>query len=169
MGRTGMLSGIDEIDVRDAPLPGATLVQAMGRFLTHGLRIRGRASRSEFWWWMVVQAVVSLVLVAGVPALHGYGANPVVLGLAGPFATFPVVESTGPEGTTPGLVVASNMLFIALALGTVLPGITVAMRRLHDANFSGAWVFLGFLPFGPLMLAVMLARPSRGQGERFDC
>jgi len=65
--------------------------------------------------------------------------------------------------------VASNMLFIALALGTVLPGITVAMRRLHDANFSGAWVFLGFLPFGPLMLAVMLARPSRGQGERFDC
>ena len=71
MGRTGMLSGIDEIDVRDAPLPGATLVQAMGRFLTHGLRIRGRASRSEFWWWMVVQAVVSLVLVAGVPALHG--------------------------------------------------------------------------------------------------
>ncbi|GMA27227.1 DUF805 domain-containing protein [Arenivirga flava] len=166
MGRMGI---VDEIDVRDAPLRGATLAQAMGRFLSHGLRIRGRASRSEYWWWMLVQAAVSLVLVAGVPALLGYGANPVVLSLAGPFATFPVLESTGPEGTTPGLVVAANMLFIALALGTVLPGITVAVRRLHDANFSGLWLLVSGLPLGPFVLALMLLRSSQPEGERFDC
>ncbi len=166
MGRMGI---VDEIDVQDAPLRGATLWQALGRFLAHGLRIRGRASRSEFWWWMVAQATVSLVLVAGVPALHGYPANPVVVSLAGPFATFTVLESTGPEGTTPGLVVVSNMLFIGLALGTVLPAVTVAVRRLHDANFSGLWRLISALPFGQFVLLLMLLRPSRDLGERFDC
>ena len=46
---------------------------------------------------------------------------------------------------------------------------TVAVRRLHDANFSGWWVLLNVIPqFGSIVLLVMLARGPQARGVRFD-
>nr|WP_305080747.1 DUF805 domain-containing protein [Micrococcus sp. ACRRV] len=42
-----------------------------------------------------------------------------------------------------------------------LPSLALLARRLHDAGFSHAWLFLGLVPFvGPLTLLVFALQPS---------
>jgi uncharacterized membrane protein YhaH (DUF805 family) len=55
------------------------------------------------------------------------------------------------------------------ALGTIysilvfIPGLAVAIRRLHDTNRSGWFLLLGFIPVvGQIILIVFLAQKSSG-------
>ncbi|MDQ1569496.1 MAG: hypothetical protein QOF79_170 [Actinomycetota bacterium] len=51
---------------------------------------------------------------------------------------------------------------------TIVPNVSLMVRRLHDANFSGFWALLGFVPPGALVLVIMAWRSSRQTGARFD-
>jgi uncharacterized membrane protein YhaH (DUF805 family) len=56
-----------------------------------------------------------------------------------------------------GLVV----LYWLYGLALFLPGLTVAVRRLHDTNRSGWWVLIGLIPFiGFIVLLVFLVQDS---------
>jgi len=46
----------------DRPVYGASPWQSVVLFWTQYLTFTGRASRSEFWWWTLASAAVSLVL-----------------------------------------------------------------------------------------------------------
>lgn len=59
-----------------APLRGATFGQAVQRFFQKYAQFRGRASRSEFWWWYLASVIIEIVFRAlgaasGVFALLG--------------------------------------------------------------------------------------------------
>lgn len=42
-------------------------------------------------------------------------------------------------------------------LATVIPSLSVFIRRLHDGGFSGWWFFIGFVPFvGPLVQLILI-------------
>jgi uncharacterized membrane protein YhaH (DUF805 family) len=42
------------------------------------------------------------------------------------------------------------------------PSISVCVRRLHDAGYSGAWYFVQFLPFiGWIWLVILVVQPSQ--------
>jgi uncharacterized membrane protein YhaH (DUF805 family) len=58
-------------------------------------------------------------------------------------------------------------LFSLVELGLVLPGIAVSVRRLHDLDKSGFWLFLGLLPvIGGLILLVWFCMPgTRGPNQ----
>src|SRR4029077_1160257 len=44
-------------------------------------------------------------------------------------------------------------------LATILPGLAVAVRRMHDIDRSGWWLLLGFVPLvGEIILLVWLCR-----------
>ncbi len=90
----------------------------------------GRASRAEYWWWIL--AVILLSLVLG--AIDGA----VIAPLLG-FETFD--EDAGqPLSLIAGLVL-------------LLPGISVSVRRLHDIGRSGWWLLLVLVPvIGALVL-----------------
>lgn len=123
----------------DAPFPGAPLLIAVRRFLQNYATFRGRASRAEFWWPILV---VGLFPTA-VQVLTG-----VTTGdwrpLDGTFVT------TLPEA-----------IVVAFGLVTMLPVLAVTWRRLHDTGRSGAWFFLIFVPvLGILWLVVLLALPG---------
>lgn len=167
----GRMDLVDEIDVRDAPLRGASPWQALNRVLSLGFRIRGRAGRSEYWWWMLVHATVLVVMFAIVPAVFGVANPQVSVGLAGPFAVIPLGEwsPSASDGSVPAPVTVSMLVGMAWGLTTLISSITVAVRRLHDANFSGLWLLVSGLPFGPFVLVLMLSRSSQPEGERFDC
>ena len=81
----------------------------------------GRASRSEYWWFVLfvilVAIVLSLVMVAGMDF------------------------NTGEFGT---LAMLGGGLLGIFYLGILIPSIAVAVRRLHDRNMSGWW-YLGFI------------------------
>lgn len=58
-------------------------------------------------------------------------------------------------------------LYIVWVLGIIVPGIAVAIRRLHDTDKSGWWLLIVVVPFvGPLVLLVFFLMDStRGPNQ----
>ena len=101
-------------------------VGAVGRALRGVVRVRGRASRSEYWWFVLVVAVVLLV-AEGVDVVRGL------------------------DGTLP----------LVVWYASLLPTLTLTVRRLHDAGSSGYWFFVVLMPLiGWYWLLSMLIQPS---------
>ena len=85
----------------------------------------GRASRKEYWMFQLVNFVILVVLIAGLFLQSGRSA----IGLLA-------------------------VLAIGYVLVTLLPGLAVSVRRLHDTNLSGWWILIGFVPLGGFVLLV---------------
>lgn len=63
-------------------------------------------------------------------------------------------------------IVGPYALFL---LGSVVPSIALAVRRVHDANLHGGLVALVIVPYvGYLVVAILALMPSRPEGARFD-
>jgi uncharacterized membrane protein YhaH (DUF805 family) len=53
-------------------------------------------------------------------------------------------------------------------LALLLPGLSVAIRRLHDTNRSGWWILIGLIPIiGWIVLLVFYLQPSDTTENRF--
>jgi len=129
------------------PYYGASIGAAIRRFFTKYATFRGRASRSEFWWWELVAAIVGIV----------YN----VLNVA--------TRSSDPNHpyTAGGILVL--IVYGIFALGTLIPSLAVTWRRMHDTNRSGAWYFIAFIPIiGTIIFIVFAAGASKPEGQRFD-
>ena len=85
----------------------------------------GRARRSEYWWWALFIIIGQAVF--GVIDRMLFGAQLVQMG------DMMVEAQTGPLGGLFGLV-------------TLLPGISVMVRRLHDTGHSGWWFWINLIP-----------------------
>ena len=84
---------------------------------------KGRARRSEYWYWVLFTVIVSIVAGILDSALD---LKPIL------FADDPSVTTTGPfEAIT--------------SLALFLPGLAVAVRRLHDRDKSGWWILLNLI------------------------
>ncbi len=84
----------------------------------------GRASRPEYWWFVLFILLVSLATSMISPVLSG--------------------------------------LF---TLGTLLPALAAATRRLHDTNRSGWWQLIAFVPvIGFIVMVVFLAQEGKADG-----
>ena len=122
--------------------------QAVKSVLSNYANFSGRARRSEYWWWMLAVFLVSLI-----PSIFmGIG--------AGQMATS--------SGTSlPGIYVFGLILSILIGLAVLIPGIAVAVRRLHDQNKSGAFYLVVFIPFiGAIwLLILMLLEGTRGPNQ----
>ena len=98
---------------------------------------KGRASRSEFWYWVLFYIIVSIVLNI-IDSLFGWQINTVTN------------TDTGNSLTT---VYNPGWLSVIWALVIVLPSLAVSVRRLHDVGKSGWWWWLGIICcIGPLIL-----------------
>lgn len=113
--------------------------QSVSHVLSNLTNFRGRASRSEFWWWYVFTIIVS-VLAWVIEGLLGDRAN----------------------GTFAGAItfVVGFVLFLAT--------LAVAVRRLHDTGRSGWWVLLYFVCcIGQIILIVFWVQASQPGDNRF--
>jgi len=53
-------------------------------------------------------------------------------------------------------------IYFIFALAVFLPGLALTVRRLRDAGFHWALIFVAFIPFvGGIALMVLLAMPSK--------
>ena len=85
----------------------------------------GRATRSEYWWFML----------------------------------FIMLASTGASMT-------SSILGGLFSLGTLLPSIAVATRRLHDTGRSGWWQLIVLVPvIGLIVILVFLAQEGKSDSQ----
>ncbi len=57
-----------------------------------------------------------------------------------------------------GVSNALLILAVVYSLAVLIPGLAVAVRRLHDTNKSGWWILISLVPFvGVIVLIVFLA------------
>ncbi|HRY10801.1 MAG: DUF805 domain-containing protein [Actinobacteria bacterium] len=114
---------------------------SFGQAISSGFKkyavFRGRASRSEFWYWVLFYIIVSFILNI-LDNLFGFQVSTVTN------------LETGDSVTS---VYNPGWLSSIWALVVLLPTISIAVRRLHDVNKSGWWWWLGLICcIGPLIL-----------------
>ena len=94
----------------------------------------GRARRKEYWWFMVINFIISMVLVFGwlIP-IFKLGYNSAASG----------IEDID-EMDIMLTMIKNPFLYIYLLyyLAILIPSIAVTVRRLHDIGKSGYWAFL---------------------------
>lgn len=92
----------------------------------------GRSSRKEYWFFVFINAVFSIVL-------------------------YLVDLSIGTYNPHIGLGVLGGLFGLAV----LLPSIAVSVRRLHDTERSGNWMFILLVPFlGPVIFLYFMAQGS---------
>jgi len=67
----------------------------------------------------------------------------------------------------PRVGVVFGVLYLVYALGVLVPGIAVTLRRLHDTDRSGWWVLIGFIPIVGIVLLVFVLLPGTQGNNRF--
>lgn len=117
----------------------------------------GRSRRMEFWMFslgvfLLYFAFVLLALVvgagaAGMAASSG-GSGAALGGMAGLFASLGILA----------------IVLAVLWLGLLIPTIAVSVRRLHDTNRSGWWLFLYIAPYLLSVLLQLMAVSSNSTG-----
>ena len=112
--------------------------EAVRTCLSKYATFEGRASRSEYWWFVLFEIMVIFggMLIAG------------ILGAA-----------VGGHNSNMGVLLISLVLAVSI-LGLFLPRLAVTVRRLHDTDHSGAYFLIVFLPFGGIFLLIWAC--SRG-------
>ena len=120
-----------------------TYTAAMSSCFRHYFNFKGRAPRSEYWYWVLTMLVLNIAVglfedhLLGQPAAsQGFVAKPL------------------------------SLVFIA---AFSLPGLSVQIRRLHDTGKSGWWTSLSVIPFVNFYLIYLcLKRGMNGPNQYGD-
>lgn len=69
-------------------------------------------------------------------------------------------------GTTFG-VLSYGLVYVLYSLALLVPSLAVIVRRLHDTNRSGAWIFIGLIPLigGIWLLVLMCLEGTQGENK----
>ncbi|MGC3955292.1 MAG: DUF805 domain-containing protein [Propionicimonas sp.] len=136
----------------DQPYPGAPMGEVWRRFWKKGVTFTGRASRSEYWKFTLLQIGITIALYIAI-----------IMALV-------ASEASGSgSAAAAGVGVVMGLLMLGWLLATVIPGIALTIRRLHDAGYPGTYYLFSFIPFiGSFILLILLAQDSNPTGARFD-
>lgn len=97
----------------------------------------GRASRSEFWFFVLFNFIVSIIL----------GVLDTTLGTG---YTYEVVTNSLTTATTEAASISVSQTIGYLqtfyGLAVLIPSIALSIRRLHDTGKSGWWLLIGLIP-----------------------
>ncbi|WP_084420570.1 DUF805 domain-containing protein [Henriciella litoralis] len=104
--------------------------EAVGAFFGRYFDFQGRSRRAEYWYTYLFLMIVLLVGYAAIFAVAGDG---------------------GGSNILIGLIGAVLGLFY---LAILIPGLAIAVRRLHDTDRSGWWLLITFIPFASIVLLV---------------
>ena len=108
----------------------------------------GRAGRAEYWWWILANYAVFLVLY--------------IIGLV--IILSATAGIAAGNTSTAGVSLIGSALFMLAGLWELalfIPTLAVLVRRLRDAGFAWGFVFLALVPFGSIAVLVMTCLPSK--------
>jgi uncharacterized membrane protein YhaH (DUF805 family) len=149
---------------RWAPWYGIGFPQAFVRVFQKYADFTGRASRSEYWWFVVWNIIIAVVLsIVGSLIDLATGST---MRMAADAQSDPTNLSSliGSSFSAPG-----NWVSWVWSLIVLIPSWALGARRLHDTNRSGWWQLLTIIPLlGSIVLIILFASGSRPEGARFD-
>lgn len=123
--------------------------EAVKTCLSKSFTVKGRATKSEFWYFVLCQVLTYLVAIIFL-LLSAYW---------------------NPDVSSHLLTIISLVIevLVALAYLCYIPAsICAQVRRLHDTGRSGAYWFLNFVPFGSFVLLYFCVLPSVDDNEYGD-
>ena len=108
-----------------------TFIESIKTCFKKYITIKGRAPRSEYWWFQAMFV---------------------------PFFLFVVIMSEAENlESSSELIIWFYLLCFVIVIISLIPVITVTIRRFHDTNKSGWYFLLGFIPLvGSLIVTVMM-------------
>jgi len=65
------------------------------------------------------------------------------------------------------VVAGIGFLGLLYSLATLLPGLGVTIRRLHDTGRSGWWLLIGLVPLGFIVLIVFAVQDSQPNANQY--
>ena len=96
----------------------------------------GRARRSEYWYFALMNLII-LIIAAVLDSVLGFNFSPLPYGY----------------------------LYLLVGLATFIPGLAVAVRRLHDVGKSGWFYFIVLIPIIGAIWLLVLFFTEGNQGE----
>ena len=99
---------------------------------------QGRSSRSEYWLFVLFVVIVAVALSA--------------------------LQMMG-QGSTLGTI--AGVLYGLFMLVTIIPSLSVGVRRLHDTDKSGWLILLGLIPLIGLVLIYFYVQPGTKGPNKF--
>ncbi len=99
----------------------------------------GRARRKEYWYFILFNIIISIILSA-------------------------VDGMTGSYNPQTGMGLLGTIYILAI----LLPAVGVSIRRLHDTGRSGWWVLLSLIPLlGTIVLLVFMLQDSKPGSNQY--
>jgi uncharacterized membrane protein YhaH (DUF805 family) len=132
-----------------------SFTEAIAAGFKNYVNFKGRASRSEFWYWVLFTILLS-VLLSTLESMIWAPQAPVQVSGDDLRQNFEQVVST----PTPLTNIASIVL--------LLPNLSVTARRFHDAGFSAKWLLIQLVPiaygvFATVGVVTVLSNAPSGQ------
>lgn len=116
------------------------MINAYKNFFKGYVDFTGRSTRSEYWWiWLT-----NMILLV-------------------PFYSAYFKALSNPRNETALMALGGiAIIYMIFGLALFLPGLALTVRRLRDAGFHWALIFVILIPIvGPLALLVLLAMPTK--------
>ena len=116
------------------------MINAYKNFFKGYVDFTGRSTRSEYWWiWLG-----NMILLV-------------------PFYSVYFKALANPRNETALMALGGiAIIYMIFGIALFLPGLALTVRRLRDAGFHWALIFIIFIPMvGPLALLVLLAMPTK--------
>ena len=107
----------------------------------------GRASRSEYWYWILFTVIL------------GFGLG-IIEGALG-------IYLVAPQMTEFGESAGVGLLSSIAQLAVFIPSLALIWRRLHDVEKSGAWFFIIFTCVGVVPLIIWYVTKGTAGPNRF--
>ena len=115
------------------------MINAYKNFFKGYVDFEGRSTRSDFWWVFLGNMILYI------PFFLTYGN---------------ALANSRNEGALITLGFIAIIYFI-FGLALFLPSLALMVRRLRDAGFHWALIFILFIPLGSIVLLVLLAMPTK--------
>jgi len=116
------------------------MINAYKSFFKGYVDFEGRSTRSEYWWVWLTNILLLIPLYS---------------------AYFNAIFSEGSEGAFLALG-GLAIVYMIFGLALILPMLALTVRRLRDAGFQWALIFVHFIPVvGGIALLVLLAMPTK--------
>lgn len=124
------------------------MINAYKNFFKNYAEFTGRSTRPDFWWVWLGNLILSIPFWI----IYFY-----VLYLS------TVMDSVSDSASEAAFIVLGLVVIIyaVFYLAILVPTLALSVRRLRDAGFHWAFIFLRFAPMGGIALLILFAMPTK--------
>jgi len=115
-----------------------TFIESITTCFKKSFTIKGRACRSEYWWFQLLWSVCYFLLLLLSPAAEGSA-----------------------------IIDAVFWMIVGVMIISIIPLFTAAIRRLHDVDKSGAFLFFSIIPFIGSIIVLVALIPEGTKGKNY--